>query len=69
MTLHATRDGHAVTIHGNTGVNVLVENSHISYARITENAQHIRYFHEQLGHLLDEADAERKTAEEATSNA
>ena len=58
MTLHATRDGQAITVHGNTGVDVSVENSHISYVRITENAQHVRHFWSQLGQLIEQAEAE-----------
>lgn len=59
MTLHATRDGQNVTIHGNTGVEVLVQNSHLTHVQITEYAQDVRHFHTTLGKLLDEADAER----------
>ena len=59
MTLHATRDGQNITIHGNTGVNVLIENSRLTRTEITENAQHVEYFCEQLTRLLNEAQAER----------
>lgn len=65
MTVHATRSGQRVTINGNTGVGLLVENSQLQHVRITEDAQHLRWFHEQLGRLLDEADAERATAQES----
>jgi hypothetical protein len=63
MTLHATRDGQKITVNGNTGVEVLVQNSHLSHVKITEDARHVRYFHTQLGELLDAADQERTTAE------
>jgi hypothetical protein len=56
VTLHATRDGENITIHGNTGVHVLVENSHLAKASITEHAHHVRYFHAELGKLLDAAE-------------
>lgn len=64
MTLHATRDGQAITIHGNTGISVEVRNSQLVTARITENAQHVRFFHDELGKLLEMADAEREVAHE-----
>jgi hypothetical protein len=60
MTLHATRSGQAITVNGNTGVEVHVERSQLQYVRITEDAQHVRWFHKQLGELLDAADAERE---------
>ena len=59
MTLHATRDGQAITVNGNTGVEVLVQNSHVAHVKITENAQHIEHFHAQLGQLLADAKNER----------
>ena len=65
MTLHATRDGQSITVHANTGTEVLVQNSHVQHVRITENAQHVRFFHDQLGKLLDSADEERKAVEHA----
>lgn len=67
MTLHATRDGQAVTVHANTGVDVDVRNSHVSTVKVTENAQHVEYFHRQLGELLEAAKAERAEAVD-TSN-
>ncbi len=62
MTLHATRDGQKITVNGNTGVELLVRNSNVSHVKITEDAQHVRYFHTQLGLLLDAADHERAAA-------
>jgi hypothetical protein len=50
MTLHATRDGQQVTVHSTYGP---------ATHKITEDAQHVRGFHRQLGDLLDQADAER----------
>jgi len=61
MTLHATRDGQSVTIHGNIGVDVEVKGSQVQRIGITENAQHAEYFHKQLGELLDAARAERES--------
>jgi hypothetical protein len=63
MTLHATREGQKVTIHGNIGVDLKVASSHVSEVTITEEAQHVRNFHTQLGQILDEADAERAQPE------
>jgi hypothetical protein len=62
MTLHATREGQSIKVHGNTGVDVHVSNSQVREVVINENAQHVRWFHTQLGQLLDEADAEREAA-------
>jgi len=58
MTLQATREGRNITIHGNTGVEVLVQRSMLSYVKITEDFKHIKYFHTQLGILLSKAEAE-----------
>lgn len=63
MTLHATRDGQAIIIHGNTGVDLEVRNSQLAGVHIKENAQHVRHFHASLGHLLDAADKERDVPE------
>lgn len=63
MTLHATRDGQAITIHGNTGTNVVVTNGHVQHVQITETVHDVRRFHAELGKLLDEADAERSRPE------
>lgn len=63
MTLHATRTGQVITIHGNTGVDVEVRNSQLHGVHISEIAQHARSFCDQLGKLLDAADEERKAAE------
>lgn len=54
MTLHATRDGQTITVHGNTGTEVLVQDGHVRHVRITEDAQHVRFFHRQIGALLDD---------------
>lgn len=64
MTLHATRDGQKITIHGNTGVDLEVRNSQLAGVHIGEDAQHVRYFHSELGRLLGAADEERKAAEQ-----
>jgi hypothetical protein len=60
MTLHATREGSNIVVHGNTGVEVLVKDSHVQHVHITEHYQHVRYFWSQLGKLIEEADAEAK---------
>lgn len=60
MTLHASRDGQKITVHGNTGVDVTVKNSQLSEVAITEQAQHVEWFHKQLGDLIAEAKAERE---------
>ena len=60
MTLHARRDGQNVTIGGNNGVDLIVQRSRVSSVEITENAQHVEYFHKQLGDLLEAAKAERE---------
>ena len=59
MTLYATRSGQAITVNGNTGVEVLVQNSQLAHVKITETAQHVEHFHAQLGQLLADAKAER----------
>lgn len=51
MTLHATRDGQHITVHHTSGP---------SQVHVTEDVQHTRVFHRQLGELLDEAEAERE---------
>lgn len=71
MTLHATREGQRITIHGNTGVSVdlalgaghgvphvVMENGYANHVRITEDAQHVRYFWHQLGEHLNAAERE-----------
>ena len=63
MTLHATRDGQRITVHGNTGVHVHVQDSKVSEAGFTEDAQHVRHFWGLLGRLLDEAEHERQAVD------
>ena len=46
MTLHASRDGQKITVHSTYGP---------ATHAITEDAQHVRHFHTQLGELLDQA--------------
>jgi hypothetical protein len=65
MTLWLTREGANVTIHGNTGVEVLVENSQLRKAEITEHYQHMKYFWSQLGDVIKQAEDEEKAAQEA----
>jgi len=56
MTLHATRAGESITIHGNTGIDIEVRHSQLHYVKITEHYQHMKYFWGQLGKLLEEAE-------------
>lgn len=80
MTLHATRSGQKITINGNTGVSldvalgsgvgaphIVMNDGYAQHVRITEDAYHVRYFHSQLGQLLDEAEAERAATSESLS--
>ena len=60
MTLHATRDGQKIMIHGNTGVDITVKNSALSEVVVHEHASHVEYFHTKLGELLAAAKAERE---------
>ncbi len=62
MTLHATRAGQKVTLHANCGISLAIDGAKYVSAEITEDAQHVRWFHTQLGQLLDAADAERAAA-------
>jgi hypothetical protein len=48
MTLHATRSGQQITIHHSP-----------SGQKATEDAEHVRQLHNQLGKLLEEAEHER----------
>jgi len=66
MTLHATREGDKITVHGNTGVALHMEGSQLQYARITEDYRHVKYFHSQLGTLIEAA--EREAAEFHAAN-
>lgn len=59
MTLGVVRDGQKIKITGNVGVDVSVQNSQLSSVTINEDAQHVEWFHTQLGNLLAEAKAER----------
>jgi hypothetical protein len=61
MTLWLTREGVNVTIHGNTGVDVVVENSQLRRAEITEHYAHMKYFWSQLGEIIKQAEEEEKT--------
>lgn len=58
MTLHVTRDGQKVTIHGNLGLAVRVENSRVSDFSVSEDKGHLRHFWGQLGRVLEEAEVE-----------
>lgn len=69
MTLHATRAGQAITVHGNIGTEVLVQNGQVRYVQMTETAQHVEFLHDQLGKMLAEAKAERDVPRDSTSPA
>ena len=60
MTLWANRDGQAVTIHGNIGLDVSIQNGHVAQYSISEHAAHVRSFWGQLGRILDEAEQAAK---------
>jgi hypothetical protein len=59
MTLCVSRDGQAVTIHGNVGLHVSIDDSRVTEFAVTEHAQHVEHFAGQLASLLKEAEAER----------
>ena len=61
MTLWANRDGQAVTIHGNIGLDVKIADSRVAEYVINENAAHVRGFWSSLGRLLDEAEEEARS--------
>jgi hypothetical protein len=62
MTLWASRDGQKVTIHGNNGLDVKVQDSRVQEFGVTEDAQHVQHFWGQLGELLEQAKQERAAA-------
>jgi hypothetical protein len=61
MTLWVNRDGQTVTIHGNLGLGVNVENSRVREFTVTEQAGHLRGFWSDLGRQLDEAEKPAET--------
>ena len=63
MTLWINRDGQNVSIHGNVNLAVTIADSRVSEFSITEHASHLRYFHDQLGKILAEAETERTVAD------
>jgi hypothetical protein len=56
VTLWVSRDGQTVTIHGNLGLGVKIQDSRVQEYTVTEHFQHLRHFWGQLGHALDEAE-------------
>jgi hypothetical protein len=56
MTLWVNHDGPTVTIHGNVGLNLSLENGQVREFSVSEHAGHLRHFHTQLGSVLDEVD-------------
>ncbi len=63
MTLWVSRDEQTITIHGNIGLHVAIENSSVREFAVSEHAGHLRHFHSQLGQILDEAEkAQNKEA-------
>jgi len=62
VTLWANRDGQAVTIHGNIGLSVTVQDGRVTQYAVSEDAAHVRSFWGQLGKLLDEAEIEKQAS-------
>lgn len=62
MTLHVTRDGQTVTIHGNIGLHAHVEGSRVVDFAISEERMHLRSFWGQLGRVLDEVERDAADA-------
>jgi hypothetical protein len=58
MTLHVTRDGQKVTIHGNLGLGLDLRDSKVFEFTVDEHFMHLRSFWGQLGGALDEAERE-----------
>ena len=58
MTLHASRNGQEVTIHGNIHLDLELKDGLVRQFSVTEDAAHVRSFHKQLGELLDKAQEE-----------
>ena len=58
MTLWASRDGQAVTIHGNLGLGVKIQDSRVGEYTIDEGIGQMRALWGSLGKLIEEADAE-----------
>jgi len=56
MTLHVTREGQQVTIHGNNGLHVQIENSRVHAFAVSEDTAHLRHFWGELGEALKEAE-------------
>jgi hypothetical protein len=52
MTLHATREGEKVTIHGNIHLDVKVTDGRVFEFAVTEDARHVKGLWGQLGNLL-----------------
>lgn len=63
MTLHASREGQKIHVHGNIGVDLQVHNSQVSSVRITEDAVHVKHFAGQLLRLVEEAEHELAAAQ------
>ena len=62
MTLWASRDGQKVTIHGNNGVAMKLQDSRVAEFSVTEDAQHAGHFAGQLLELIEQAKQERAAA-------
>ena len=58
MTLYAARDGQKITIHGNNGLGVRIQESRVAEFTVNEDWRHLRGFWGQLGDLIREAEAE-----------
>ena len=58
MTLWVSRDGQAVTIHGNLGLDVKIQDSRVAEYTVSEDLGQIRALWGSLGKLIEEAEAE-----------
>jgi hypothetical protein len=56
MTLWVGRDGQVITIHGNVGLNVKIQDSWVAEYSVSEHYAHLRHFWGQLGDALNEAE-------------
>jgi len=59
VPLGATRDGQAITIHGNTHLRAEVADSQVRSFSVTEDARHVEGFAAALAELVAAAKAER----------
>ena len=58
MTLHVTREGRKVTIHGNSGLGLDLRDSRVFAFTVNEDWRHLRSFWGLLGVMIEQAEAE-----------